>query len=189
MFFAKSISIAAAAFFAMAAPAFANAITVGGGIASVDCSPSCAGITGGSITSTSQGMATGTPGTLDGSNADLYSISPNDPATEAAALNVLAGTSFTTGVQTDAGGVNTLTFSTTAAWIMLKLGAGTFFLQNTAGPVTLFITYLKASGPAGAGGGFSHYTEFGNAIPIPGALWLMGAGLAGLGFANRRKKA
>jgi len=26
-------------------------------------------------------------------------------------------------------------------------------------------------------------------IPVPGAIWLMGAGLAGLGFANRRKKA
>lgn len=25
-------------------------------------------------------------------------------------------------------------------------------------------------------------------IPVPGAIWLMGAGLAGLGFANRRKK-
>lgn len=85
--------------------------------------------------------------------------------------------------------MNSLTFSTVAAWIGLKLGAGTFFLQNTSGPVTLLITFLKASGPAGAGGGFSHYTEFGNAVPIPGAIWLMGAGLAGLGFANRKKKA
>lgn len=185
----KAISIALAAFAAMAAPAFANTITVGGGIASVTCSPSCAGITGGSITSTSQGTATGTAGSLSGSSADLYGISPNDPPTEAAALNVLAGTNFLSGVQTDAGGVDTLSFSTTAAWIGLKLGAGTFFLQNTSGPVTLFITFLKASGPTGAGGGFSHYTEFGNTIPIPGALWLMGAGLAGLGFANRRKKA
>jgi hypothetical protein len=185
----KSIGVAAAALFALAAPAFASTLTIGGGIATVTCTPSCAGIIGGSITSTSQGMATGTLGSLDGSNADLYAISPNNPATEAAALNVLAGTSFTTGVQTDAGGVNSLSFTTTAAWIMLKLGAGTFFLQNTSGAITLMIDYLKASGPAGAGGGFSHYTEFGNAIPIPGAIWLMAAGLAGLGFANRRKKA
>lgn len=185
----KSIGVAAAALFAMATPAFANTIIVGGGIASVTCTPSCNGIIGGSITSSSQGTATGTAGSLDGASADLYSYSPSDPATEAAALNVLAGTSFSTGVQTDAGGVNSLSFSTVAAWIGLKLGAGTFFLQNTAGPVTLLITYLKATGPAGAGGGFSHYTEFGNAVPIPGALWLMGAGLAGLGFAKRKKKA
>ena len=185
----KSLGVAAAALFAIAAPAFANTLVVGGGIATVTCSPSCAGITGGSITSSSQGAATGTPGSLDTANADLYGFSPSDPATEAAALNVLAGTGFSTGVQTDAGGVNSLTFSTVAAWLSLKVGAGTFFLQNTAGPVTLFITFLQAGGPAGAGGGFSHYTEFGNAIPIPGALWLMGAGIAGLGFARRKKKA
>ena len=185
----KSFGVAAAALLAMATPAFANTLTVGGGIASVTCTPSCAGIVGGSITSSSQGTATGTAGSLDNASATLYSFSPSNPATEAAALNVLAGTNFTTGVQTDAGGVNSLTFSTVAAWIGLKLGAGTFFLQNTSGPVTLLITFLKASGPAGAGGGFSHYTEFGNAIPIPGAIWLMGAGLAGLGFANRKKKA
>lgn len=29
----------------------------------------------------------------------------------------------------------------------------------------------------------------GNEIPVPGAIWLMGAGLAGLGFARRRKAA
>lgn len=189
MSFVKFIGVGMAALIAMAAPAFANPITVGGGIATVTCTPSCAGITGGSLTSTSQGSATGTAGALSGSSADLYDVSPDNPATEAAALNVLAGTSFTAGVQTDTGGVDSLSFTTTAAWIVLKLGAGTFFLQNTSGAITLTIDFLKASGPAGAGGGFSHYTEFGNAIPIPGALWLMGAGLAGLGFANRRKKA
>lgn len=186
----KSIGAAAIAFAAMASPAFASSLTIGGGIASVTCTPSCAGIVGGSITSSSQGSATGTAGSLSGTTADLYSFNPSDQDTEAAVLNVLAGTNFATGTQTDAGGVNSLTFSTTAAWIALKLGAGTFFLSNTSGPVTLMITYLKASGPTGAGGGFSHYTEFGGApIPIPGALWLMGAGLAGLGFAARRKKA
>lgn len=143
-----------------------------------DCTPSCVGIIGGTL------------GSLSGTAADLYNYNPSDAATEADALNVLAGTNFATGIQTDAGGVNTLTFSTVAQWIGLKLGAGTFFLNNTSGPVKLFITYLKSAGRAGAGGGFSHYTEFGaNPIPVPGALWLMGAGLAGLGFANRKKKA
>ncbi len=188
---AKTIGVAAAALLALAAPAFANTLMIGGGIATVTCTPSCAGIIGGSVTSApSQGITGGTLGSLSATAADLYNYNPSDPATEADALNVLAGTNFATGIQTDAGGVDTLNFSTVAQWIGLKLGAGTFFLQNTSGPVTLFITYLKSAGRAGAGGGFSHYTEFGgNPIPVPGAIWLMGAGLAGLAFTMRKKKA
>lgn len=185
----RTIGVAAAALLAMAAPAFANTLLIGGGVASVTCTPSCNGIIGGSIASSSQGTATGTAGSTSSTSADIYTFNPSDPATEAAALNVLAGTNFTTGVQTDAGGVNTLTFNTVASWISLKIGNSTFFLQNTSSPVTLVITYLKAAGQAGAGAGFSHYTEFGNPVPIPGAPWLMGAGIAGLGFANRKKKA
>lgn len=185
----KTIGVAAAALFALSAPAFANTISIGGGVATVTCTPTCAGITGGSISSSSQGTATGTAGFLSTSIADLYTFNPSDPATEAAALNVLAGTNFTTGVQTDAGGVSSLTFSTVASWISLKLGNTTIFLSNIGAPVTLVIDFLKASGQTGAGAGFSHYTEFGNAVPIPGALWLMGAGIAGLGFAKRKKKA
>ncbi|MEZ5897723.1 MAG: VPLPA-CTERM sorting domain-containing protein [Parvularculaceae bacterium] len=138
----------------------------------------------------SLGVTGGTAGTLSGAAADLYNFKPSNPTAEATALNILTGgaTSFSTGVQTDAGGVDQLTFSTTAQWIALKLGAGTFFLKNTGGPVTLLIDYVKASGKAGAGGGFSHYTEFGNVVPVPAAIWLMGAGIAGLGFAGRRRK-
>lgn len=187
----KIIGAAVASLMALAAPAFANTLTIGGGIATVTCTPSCAGIIGGSVTSApSQGVTGGSLGSLSATAAALYNYNPSNPATEADALNVLAGTNFATGVRTDAGGVNTLTFSTVAQWIGLKLGAGTFFLQNTSGPVTLFITYLKSAGRAGAGGGFSHYTEFGsNPIPVPGAIWLMGAGLAGLALTKRKKKA
>lgn len=188
----KSIGVAFAAVVAMAAqPALAAPLTIGGGIASVTCSPSCAGIIGGSVNSSpSQGVTGGTPGSLSGSAADLYDFSPSDPINVAKALNALAGTSFATGVRTNTNGVDTLTFNTVAQWVALKLGEGTFFLKNTAGPVTLTITYLKATGPDGAGGGLSNITEFGgNEIPVPGAIWLMGAGLAGLGFARRKKTA
>jgi hypothetical protein len=90
------------------------------------------------------------------------------------------------GTQTDTDGVDMFSFSTTAAWIALKLGAGTAFIFNTAG--LLEISY-NASGLRG--GGLSHITEFGDSsvIPVPGAIWLMGAGLAGLGFTRRRKAA
>lgn len=187
----KAIGVAAAAFIALAAqPAFASTLTIGGGVASVSCSPSCAGITGGSVTSAaSLGVTGGTAGSLSATSASLYDFSPTDPVNEAKALNILAGTNFTSGVQTDMGGASSATFSTVASWISLKIGNSHFFLKNTAGPVTLFITYLKSGGRAGAGAGLSHITEFGNEVPIPGALWLMGAGLAGLGSAGRRKKA
>jgi hypothetical protein len=184
----KTIGLAAAAFIALAAPALASTLTIGGGIATVTCTPSCAGIIGGTvISSPSLGVTGGTPGSLSGSAADLYSFIPSSPAANADALNVLAGTSFLTGIQTDTGGVSSIAFSTVAQWIAVKLGAGTFFLKNTSGPVTLLITYLQATGRPGAGGGISNYTEFGQ-IPVPGAIWLMGAGLAGIGFAASRKK-
>ncbi len=53
--------------------------------------------------------------------------------------------------------------------------------------MTLFITYLKSAGRAGADASLGHITEFGNEAPVPGALWLMG-GLAGLSFARRKNK-
>ena len=191
MSFLKTLGVVAAAFVAVAAqPAFASTLMIGGGVASVSCTPSCAGIIGGSVTSSpSLGVAGGTLGSLSSTNASLYGFSPSNPVNEAKALNALAGTSFTSGIQTDMGGASSATFSTLASWIALKIGNSHFFLQNTAGPVTLFITYLQSSGKAGAGGGLSHITEFGGEIPVPGAIWLMGSALAGLGFANRKKKA
>lgn len=191
MSFLKSIgAVSAAAAFsiiAFASSAMANVITVGG-VATVTCTPSCSAIVGGSIVdSMGPGGLSGTMGSLSASLGDLYSFSPSNPAEEALALNVLAGTSFTSGdaTENDAGGLGNVTFSTTAQWIVMKLGtAGTFFLFNPVG--TLQVAYAKNGL---MGGGLSHYTEFGTAppIPVPAALWLMGAGLAGLGFARRKK--
>ena len=183
-----SVKAAVAGAFALgilASTASAGVLTNGGGTATVNCTPSCEGVTGGSI-------APPVLGSLSLVAADLYAVSPNNEATEAAALNALVGTSFvgTDGSKTDAGGVDSLSFATVAEWIVLKLGAGTFFLHNTSGPVQLDIDYVKAGGSAGAGGGLSHYTEFGTSeIPLPAAAWLMIAGIGGLGFASRKKKA
>lgn len=187
----RTVGIAAAAFVCMAAQsASASVLSIGGGVASVTCTPSCAGIIGGSVVSSpSLGVTGGTAGALSGTSAGLYDFSPTDPANEAKALNVLAGTNFSTGVQTDMGGVSSVTFSTIAQWIGLKIGNSHFFLQNNSGPITLLITYLKSDGRIGAGAGLSHITEFGSSeVPAPGAIWLMGAGIAGMGFASRKKK-
>ncbi len=197
-FLAKTL-IGATAFAAMAfAPAAANVVTLGP--SEIECNDDndatvdCLGMTGGSLILSSNMVTGGTAGSLDIAApfiADLYGIGSNSEANEAAALNVLAGTSFTgaDGSRTDAGGVDVLSFTTFAEWVVIKMGAGTVFIKNTTGGgMALEIDFSKFSGAAGAAGGFSHYTEFGAAVPIPGAIWLMGAGLAGLGFAGRRKK-
>lgn len=191
MSFVKSLGAvmaAAAVSFGAFSSASANVITIGG-VATVTCTPSCSAIVGGSISDNPGPGLTGTMGSLSGALGDLYTFSPSNPAEEALALNVLAGTSFTAGdgSENDAGGVSNLSFSTTAQWIVMKLGvAGTFFLFSPAGP--LEVVYARNGL---MGGGLSHYTEFGEAppIPVPAAVWLMGAGLAGLGFAKRKKAA
>lgn len=196
----KLTAAGVAAMTLMAGSAFANTVTLGGA-AEIECNDDndatvgCLGMTGGSLTTSMNMVTGGTAGTLDNTSpftADVYSIGSNSEANEIAALNVLAGTSFTAAdanrvmagdVSSDGG--MTASFTTLAEWVILKVGAGTIFIQNTTGgAMALNIDFSQI----GMAGGLSHYTEVGQ-IPIPGALWLMGAGLAGLGFASRRKKA
>lgn len=185
MSIAKLIGSAIAAALAMGAAASANTITIGG-TATITCTPSCQAIVGGSVNDVMGpgfGTPSGTPGSLSSTTGDLYQFSPSNPVETAGALNILAGTNFATGAQTDAGGVNNLSFTTLAQWVAFKLGAGSFFIFNSAG-TPLQISYAKNGL---RGGGLSNYTEFGQ-IPLPAAVWLMGAGLAGLAFAQRRRK-
>lgn len=181
----KLIAAAAIASAAAFASASANTITIGGA-ATVSCTPDCQAIVGGTLVDVPGPGLSGTAGSLSSMTGDIYDFSPSNPTEEALALNVLAGTSFAPGSQTDTGGVGSFSFSTAAAWVALKLGAGTVFIFNSGG--ILDIDYLANSL---RGGGLSHYTEFGESdvVPVPGAIWLMGAGLAGLGFARRRKAA
>lgn len=189
--------VALAAIAIAGSPAFANTVTLGsaGQIlcnGASDAIVGCAGMTGGSLVVTNPGNQTtgGTAGVLDLTapySAVVYNPGNDSEANEIAALNILAGTSFSTtdATRTSTGGVSSLSFSTLAEWVIIKLGAGTLFIKNmTGGAMALNIDFSQI-GPAG---GISHYTEVGE-IPLPAALWLMGAGLAGLGFAGRRKKA
>ena len=78
------------------------------------------------------------------------------------------------------------TINSLAEYLVLKLGNERIYVKNTSGgQVNIVLAYNGATGL-----GLSHFTEFGEAdvIPVPGALWLMGAGIAGLGFGSRRKK-
>jgi len=177
-------------------PTAADAVTtvsITGSTITVECDgsvdPACAGFTGGGA----PGFPT-SAGTL-GNTADLYDINPSNAATEAQALDILIDglddDDFVTGTQTNAGGVDTLSFFSDAAYIAFKIGGGTlagdyFFLAlTTAGLVE--ITYYKNGQTSG---GFSHYTEFGVIqIPLPAALPMFLLALGGLLFTGRRGSA
>lgn len=116
-----------------------------------------------------------------------YDGQPSSETDEANRLNILTGgaTSFTMADATRDESPS-LSFSTFAEYIVLKLGNMAVFLKNTSGgELTITLSDL------GRGFGLSHVTEFGEVdpIPIPGAVWLMLAGIAGLGAASRKKKA
>ncbi len=185
-------SAAAVAFLALA-PASANVITVAGGNGTITCTgavePACLAFSGGA----SGGLGTEPDGAgllIDGSPitevAWYYDGTPSSEAAEADRLNILTGglTSFDMSDATRDESPS-LMFSTFAEYVVLKLGNVAVFLHNnTGGELTISLSDL------GRGFGLSHVTEFGEVepIPIPGAIWLMGAGIAGLGFAGRRKK-
>lgn len=181
------------------APASAAIISIKNGsttVATVTCTaagvaaPECQGVSG-------------SPVGAFGVNAQAYSVTPANAESMAAFLNGLVGTTFTTGVRTNLvpaddtqdgvmdNDILEFTFTTEAAYFALKHGAATTFYKNLAGLVTLTVFFDRANGPTGAGFGLSNITEFGSTpeVPLPAAGWLMIAGVAGLGFAARRKKA
>lgn len=181
----RMIAAAAAVSFVAVTSASANVVTIGG-TATVTCTPSCQAIVGGSIVDMPGPGLSGTMGMLSSMTADRYEFSPASEAEEALALNVLAGTSFTTGIRDNSVMDSVFSFTTSALWVALKLGSSTIFILNDSGG-SLTVDWAR-NGLRGAG--LSHITEFGETvIPVPGAIWLMGAGLAGLGFTRRRKAA
>ena len=188
MRFVALVAAAAALSFAAVTSASANVITIDG-TATITCTPSCQAIVGGSITDSPGPGLTGTPGMLSNMTGDRYSFNPDNPVETALALNALAGTSFMTGARTDVDDDDDsiFSFTTSALWIAMKLGNTQIFLfNNSGGPLTIDWDRkeLRAAG-------LSNFTEYGDTgvIPVPGAIWLMGAGLAGLGFTRRRKTA
>jgi len=184
------------------ASALTTSISVTGSTIGVSCTdnvapindPVCMGIVGGSLTKVGNDVVGGTSGSLSGSLADLYDIGNSSNANEAAALNVLTGTtSFvgSDGSQTDAGGVASLTFDSDASVIAFALGGGQlpgrYFFLNLISPGTITIEFDQNGQTSG---GFSHYTEFGrvSAVPVPAAVWLFGTALIGfIGMARRTK--
>lgn len=141
-------------------------------------------------------ITNGPSGTL-GDTATGYDIGNANPATEAQALDFLInGIDDNEFVEADAtktngSGVDSKTFTSSAEYIVFKLGGGTrsFFLKLLGdGPIEL--SFAKNGS---TGGGLSHYTEFGerpsSPVPVPAAGFLLLTGLGGLGLMRRRRRA
>ncbi len=187
-------SACAAFALAMGSQASALILTVNGGSATIECTPTCTGFTGGGAPSVPTGLAT-----FSSSAADIYDVSPSSEASEASAIALLTGTSPVSAVsvsltRVETNDVPTANFSTTADVVAFKLGLGHFFVKNETGGLINYI-FTQADGRTGAGAGLSHYTGFDlgdtptDPVPLPAAalLFLGGAGFFG-GLRHRAKK-
>ena len=169
----------------------------------VDCDGSaaqeCRGFVGGNLVLSTRGqprVVGGSPAGLSDTAANIYSIGSNSPENEAQALDFLIdgvdNDEFVTGNQVDTRGVASLSFQTSAQYLAIKVGLGHFFLELAGpGPINLFYTADgNNDSRAQSGGGFSHYTEFGqlSAVPVPAAGLLLVSALGGMGFAARRRR-
>ena len=185
--FKKIAMIAAAAATLGFGAANANLITIDDGLGTIDCTASCEAFTGaGGNGAEPTGM-----GVLSGLLADYYDGTPSSESAEADRLSILVSGSTGLFAGTDGtrtiGNSGSMSFSTLAEYVVLKIGNVAVFVKNTSGGL-LEIDFTSF---AGQGSGLSHYTEFGQVsqVPLPAAAWLMIAGLSGLGFAGRRKAA
>lgn len=123
----------------------------------------------------------GDPATLSAAQATGYDVSPSSPANEMAFLNGLLADVGEPAVsfvdKTDMAGMG---FTTRRQYFSVKQGDKTWYFKNTAGAAV-----TTEWGP----NDFSHYTEYGAVVPLPGAVWLLGSALLGLvGFARHSSK-
>ncbi len=182
------MSAAAIALFAMSAPAFATPISVYNDGTTTDTLRFTLGC------GSADGDCTGllevliSPSTFNPTTGSLFDLANSSPATEAAFVDANTGATFTTGTQTQAGGVDTYEFFTSAEYFTIKIGKSPNYalFHNLDGTLDLFF-----QATAGTGSGFSHYTEFGGgtSVPEPAELGVFGLGLLLIGgFLGLRRR-
>ena len=119
---------------------------------------------------------------------DMFDINGGNPTDETNAVNAILGTSFGTGTKTETGLGDSVTVTSSAEYLLLKVGQ------------TPDYAIIKLNGDSsfdfaaydGTGSGLSHYLEFGQgmrtAVPVPAAVWLFGTALIGFVGVSRKRK-
>ena len=143
----------------------------------VECSLGCEGA-----------LFDGTPTSWSPDKGALITFPGGDTLTN---LNTLTGENFTSETETDRGGVDTATFTSSAKYIAFKIGGG---LEDSWAIIrNLFEDNVFTFTKEAPRSGFSNTREYqyGSVapIPLPAAGWLMLAGIGGLALLRRRKRA
>lgn len=119
------------------------------------------------------------PGVLDATSpytALTATVNPADPGTLVPIANTYFGTTFTTldEHRTEGGSASLFDLDIDTLFFSVTLGGNqtAFFRNQTGGE--LHLTYTAT----GTAAGLSHYSEYGNALAVPGPI--VGAGLPGL---------
>jgi len=121
--------------------------------------------------------------------ADLFYLGNNSDASELAFVNAVLHPDVAAGTRTDTFGVSSYTFTSSALYLLLKIGTSPdmALIWNSSGQAQTY-SYL---GFQGEGAGLSHFTEYGGptSVPEPETLLLLAPGVLALALRLRRRRA
>jgi hypothetical protein len=121
---------------------------------------------------------------------DVFDLGNSGDATELGFVNTITGGNFTGGTKTDGNGGSDV-LSVSGEYVLIKIGnkygVSYAFIHNLGGSLDVFLSAMQ-----GAGGGLSHYTQFGTptvGVPEPAELGMLGFGLLLIGgFLGLRRR-